>query len=184
MLLTLTPHPDTPSDVVAGVIVHIRRLARDRMAFTWFVQGDPGRLVLPAKQDPARTDELWKTTCFEAFIGDPGTGFGYVETNFSPSGQWATYTFGQYRTGMWADESVVDKIELWTGPGELKLSAVVSGLAIPEYDELDHERIAISCVIEEVGGRKSYWALAHPPGKPDFHSPAGFVLRLNDLEPA
>lgn len=184
MLLSLRPHPDTPSEAVAGIVVDIRRLAQDRMAFTYLVQGEVDRLALPEKQTPARTDELWRTTCFEAFIGDPGTGFGYVEMNFSPSGQWATYSFGQYRAGMWADVSAVERIELWTGPGELRLGAVVGGLEIPEHDELDHERIAISCVIEEVGGRKSYWALAHPPGKPDFHSPAGFTLRLNDLEPA
>ena len=32
--------------------------------------------------------------------------------------------------------------------------------------------------IEEQDGRKSYWALAHPPGKPDFHHPDCFVLDL------
>jgi hypothetical protein len=33
-------------------------------------------------------------------------------------------------------------------------------------------------VIEETNGRKSYWALAHPPGKPDFHHSDCFALGL------
>ena len=36
----------------------------------------------------------------------------------------------------------------------------------------------ISVVIEEAIGRKSYWALAHAQGKPDFHHTAGFVIDL------
>jgi hypothetical protein len=30
-------------------------------------------------------------------------------------------------------------------------------------------RLGMSAVIEDKAGRMSYWALAHPPGKPDFH---------------
>jgi hypothetical protein len=33
-------------------------------------------------------------------------------------------------------------------------------------------------VIEETNGRLSYWALAHPPGKPDFHHSDCFALEL------
>ena len=32
--------------------------------------------------------------------------------------------------------------------------------------------------IEEASGRISYWALKHPPGRPDFHHPDGFALEL------
>lgn len=39
-------------------------------------------------------------------------------------------------------------------------------------------RLGLSAVIEEKGGRKSYWALAHPPGKADFHHPDSFVCEL------
>lgn len=37
----------------------------------------------------------------------------------------------------------------------------------------------LSAVIEETGGARSYWALAHPPGEPDFHHPDCFVLELS-----
>jgi hypothetical protein len=37
----------------------------------------------------------------------------------------------------------------------------------------------VSAVIEENSGAKSYWALKHPPGKPDFHHADGFDLTLS-----
>jgi hypothetical protein len=45
-------------------------------------------------------------------------------------------------------------------------------------------RLGLSAVIEEANGRKSYWALAHPPGKPDFHHSDCFVLELPAAVPA
>ena len=40
------------------------------------------------------------------------------------------------------------------------------------------EMLALSAVIEAEDGQKSYWALAHPSDKPDFHHPQSFVLEL------
>jgi hypothetical protein len=39
-------------------------------------------------------------------------------------------------------------------------------------------RVGISAIVEEVDGSKSYWALAHPEGKPDFHHADCFTLEL------
>ncbi|MFC7497623.1 hypothetical protein ACFQRC_00110 [Enterovirga sp. GCM10030262] len=39
-------------------------------------------------------------------------------------------------------------------------------------------QLGLSAVIEETNGRKSYWALAHPPGDPDFHHEDCFALEL------
>ena len=39
-------------------------------------------------------------------------------------------------------------------------------------------QLALTAVIEETSGVKSYWALRHPPGKPDFHHADGFVVEL------
>jgi hypothetical protein len=39
-------------------------------------------------------------------------------------------------------------------------------------------RVGLSAVIEEISGRRSYWALAHPPGKADFHHFDSFALEL------
>jgi hypothetical protein len=39
-------------------------------------------------------------------------------------------------------------------------------------------RLALSAVIEDENGKLSYWALKHPPGKPNFHHPDAFTLEL------
>jgi hypothetical protein len=39
-------------------------------------------------------------------------------------------------------------------------------------------QLALSAVLEDLQGRISYWALAHPPGNADFHHDAGFTLKL------
>ncbi len=45
-------------------------------------------------------------------------------------------------------------------------------------------KLALSAVIEETDGTKSYWALRHPPGAPDFHHPDCFALTLEAPPPA
>jgi hypothetical protein len=39
-------------------------------------------------------------------------------------------------------------------------------------------RLGLTAVIEQANLAKSYWALAHPPGEPDFHHRDGFALTL------
>ena len=39
-------------------------------------------------------------------------------------------------------------------------------------------RLALVAVIAEKNGSLSYWALAHPPHRPDFHHAEAFVLVL------
>ena len=45
-------------------------------------------------------------------------------------------------------------------------------------------RLGLSAVIEEKDGGTSWWALAHPPGKPDFHHDDCFAARLAAIGPA
>jgi hypothetical protein len=40
-------------------------------------------------------------------------------------------------------------------------------------------RLGLSALIEDTSRRKSYWALAHPPGKPDFHHADCFAYELS-----
>lgn len=105
----------------------------------------------------------------------------YHEFNFSPSGKWAAYAFAKYREGTpLADEALNPRIVARSGAGRFEL-----GVSIP-LDRLSamHPRgrlaIALSAVIEEEQGMLSYWALGHPPGKPDFHHPDAFALDLQD----
>jgi hypothetical protein len=167
MRLALTPHPETPCEAISAIEVVCERASR----LLYRATGDIRRLVLPTAAASARADELWRTTCFEAFMR-PGGGEGYLEFNFAPSGEWAAYRFAGYRIGMTPLAIAPPRIALTATDAALELSVALDPpLAGPA-------RLALSAVIEEAGGRRSYWALAHPPGKPDFHHPAGFVCEI------
>lgn len=128
---------------------------------------------MPAPQKPYRSEDLWQTTCFELFVKDAGE--KYREFNFSPSSQWAAYTFEGYRAGrepLPLDEPPDGWFSIETWDGLLLRATVKTALE-------SNTRIGLSAIIEETDGTKSYWALAHPPGdKPDFHDPACFALEL------
>ena len=70
-------------------------------------------------------------------------------------------------------------IDVRSDPGSLTLQAalVLDHLSILPRDAT--WRLALSAVIEETNGNKSHWALAHPPGKPDFHHADGFAYELS-----
>lgn len=138
-------------------------------------------LVLPGPADGERADNLWQTTCFEMFARLPGQA-SYAEFNFAPSSQWAAYAFAGYR-------DLLDNIPLSTVPeiyldaGEEWINLEVT-LILPEPWASALLEIALSAVVDETDGTKSYWALAHPPGKPDFHHPDCFALTLPAPEAA
>jgi hypothetical protein len=178
MQLTLVPHPATPpADPPFNLWVnvdHAAMLGSTATTNIWFGVGAPvGRFVVPEAEEPGRADELWKTTCFEAFLRAAGEQ-SYREWNFAPSADWAAYDFTSYRDGMAAAEvgaSPYIRMEdnfTWWGVG-----ATIAVEAGPAWE------LGLSAVLEEKDGTKSYWALAHPAGdKPDFHSPDCFAAKL------
>ena len=158
----LVPHPDTPSAAVSDVRVTVSRGRNLQLDFR--VVGDTAAIRWPGAAAPDRTDGLWRHTCFEAFVSE---GAGYREFNLSPSGAWAAYAFDGYRDAMRDAPATVAIV-----PGDAGLSATIAA-DLPATASL-----GLSAVIELVDGSKSYWALAHPPGAPDFHAPACFAAEL------
>ncbi|WP_338064649.1 DOMON-like domain-containing protein [Tsuneonella mangrovi] len=145
----------------------------DVLRMRWRVDGT-GALVVPSYSGRGRQDELWRTTCFELFL-KPDGGEAYTEINLSPSGRWAAYDFSEYRDGM---EDRPGSREPETGVREGSTFAIVDA-AIPR-DLLPSlpGAMGISAILEEEGGVMSYWAIAHPEAKPDFHDPACFAAEL------
>lgn len=177
MDLFLAPHPAMPPKAVRFVNVQVRRLPAG-LELLYVVEGDPALLKLPAPQKPSRADGLWQTTCFELFLS--GEGGAYREFNFSPSGQWAAYRFQDYRGER--EKLALDEppIARFLGPepfGIMLLATIVVALE-------PNARFGPSAVIEEADGTKSYWALSHPSGEPDFHHPDCFALELPAPEQA
>ncbi len=136
---------------------------------------DLSAVRIPAMRAARQADELWKHTCFEAFIASRGD--EYFELNFSPSTEWAAYSFTSYRKGM-APVALpsAPRIDVTRSGSQLVVDARVDAQNfLPRTTTL---RIALSAVIEDDSGRISYWALKHAPDKPDFHHAAGFILEV------
>jgi hypothetical protein len=175
MRRALRLHPDCRRDAAQRIEVEATRSASGRLALQYVLTGRTGELVLPPPAAPVRADELWRHTCFELFLLSP-RGAGYSEFNFAPSRQWAAYRFDSYRAGMRpAEEIAAPDIAVATGPDRFELTVEVG---MPQGAGEAPLRLGLSAVVEETGGGISYWALAHPPGKPDFHHADGFALEL------
>src|SRR5437868_1070006 len=154
MRATLKPHPDTPAPAIGIEAEADRR--EGRLWLTYRLTGDLGALRISPPAPPARTDELWKHTCFEAFVA-PVAGHAYCEINLSPSGQWAIYRFTGYRSGMaaaavkappWSESQMAER--------ELTLRAQIELDGSPEFAAA--WRLGLTAVIEDAGGSLSYWS--------------------------
>jgi hypothetical protein len=158
--------------------VEVTRSRSGNLLLHYFVTGMISDLRMPRATSPARTDELWQHTCFEAFVrASPST--AYYEFNFAPSTQWSAYRFGAYRDTMCvASEVSTPGIEVRSSDDlyELQASLTLAGISSLPGDAV--WRLGLSAVVEEKSGRKSYWALAHPPGKADFHHDDCFAYEL------
>lgn len=177
MQLNLWPHPATPpSDLGLKVWVSVDYAGSFGAVATaniWFGVGAPAdRFVIP-EAEPCRADDLWQTTCFEAFLRPDGEGT-YREWNFAPSGQWAAYDFSGYREKR-TDAEVAQ-------PPYIRMEDNFTWWALGATIAVDADtkwQLGLSAILEEKDGAKSYWALAHPRGdKPDFHDPVCFSAHL------
>lgn len=178
MQFNLIPHPATPAAEppfkVWASVDHAASLGAVATTNIWFGVGAPAERFMIAKiAEPSRTDDLWQTTCFEAFLRPSGEE-SYREWNFAPSGQWAAYDFHRYREGMTLAEiqsppyiRMEDNFTWWALGATIAIEAGTSW------------ELGLSAVLEEEDGTKSYWALAHPAEKPDFHHPDCFVAHLS-----
>jgi hypothetical protein len=183
MRQALKLHPESRCAAASRVDVKIARPHPGRLVLRYLVTGKIGDLRLPAMTVPARADALWQHTCFEAFLA-ASPDAGYYEFNFAPSTRWAAYRFSAYRRDMSAAEDVAaPRIEAQASGERCALQASLDLDGMPNLPRDAAWRLALSAVIEETSGGKSYWALAHPPGKPDFHHADGFACELPAVSP-
>ena len=168
MHLPLQLHPDSICPAVTAITVDVTHPQASSMAFAYSITGTTRDLLIPSRHAPMRTDDLWKHTCFEAFIG-ASPDAGYYEFNFSPSMQWAAYEFAGYRSGMrvaTAIQAPSITVDSQAAHFTLLTRLELGQIKLPREGKW---HLGLSAVIEDRNGQKSYWALAHPPGKPDFH---------------
>jgi hypothetical protein len=169
----LIAHPAHAPLQVTSVEAKIIGADREWLRLRWRIEGGQA-LVVPPFAGKGRADELWRTTCFELFLM-PGGGPAYCEFNLSPSERWAAYDFTSYRAGL-AERPATREPQTMIRQGS---SFAIFDAALPiDTLPVDECCMNLTAVIEEEGGVKSYWALAHTPDKPDFHDAACFVATL------
>jgi hypothetical protein len=176
--LPLLVHASAPAAVraVAGTI---SRAGPGQLAARWRLEADLTALRIPDSGPVCFAVGLWEHTCFELFARTPGSS-PYFEFNVSPSRSWAAFAFSDYRVGRIALAdlappciSVSAAAGVLTVAGRITLPPALAGTAPPALE------LALAAVIEDATGTLSYWALAHPGPRPDFHHPDGFVARLD-----
>lgn len=176
MQIELKPHPSFPSRSVTDVYVDVRRASPGLLDLWYVVQGDLDRIVIPPPGEAKRADNLWQTTCFELFLRSAERS-GYFEFNFSSSGEWAAYSFAEYRQGMKeVGLSSPPIVSTTITPWDALEAHVTLPLDLPARTGPCFLNLA--AIVEAKGDGRSFWAHAHPPGEPDFHHPACFTLEL------
>ena len=175
MRLNLQCHPHTSGEAVTAVSVHLDWSPGKALVLDYRIEGDCSSIIRPARKAAERADGLWQTTCLEMFVRQ-GQEAGYHEYNFSPDTRWAAYAFEDYREDMQPLHLTRPPVVNQAETSDPNLTQVRVVLAKPSLTATDH--IGFSAIIEEENGRKSYWALAHPAGKPDFHHRDCFVHQL------
>jgi hypothetical protein len=171
----LIPHPERPPLAVTAITVRLDTRDPYWLRLRWRIEGT-GKLVAPPFAGRTRREGLWRTTCFELFVRPAAAGERYAEFNLSPSEAWAAYDFAAYRQGM-ADRTMPRAPCCTMRPGR-QFALFDAALPFASLPPLPW-RAGLSAVIEEEGRHLSYWALAHLPGKPDFHDPACFALHVS-----
>jgi hypothetical protein len=174
----LRRHPDSRCIAATRIDVGIAQPSAGSLVLSYVVHGDIGALRLMPRTAPTRGDELWRHTCFEAFLGS-AAGAAYYEFNFSPSTQWAAYRFSSYRDGMLVASGInAPPIEVQSTSERYTLRASLQLNALSGLPPDAGWRLGLAAVTEDTRGSVSYWALAHPPGKADFHHRDGFAHDL------
>ncbi len=182
MEFTLIRHSSSPPQPIESIHVDIARVDEAKLALRYRVQGDIAAIVVPPLMTPERIDGLWQTTCFEAFLKLPDSDF-YVEFNFAPSTRWAGYVFEGYRARRQDFvNSTLPRFDMVAGRESFELGVTLDLTKNSSLWRVSDVIIGLSAVIETRDRAKSYWALAHPPGEPDFHHGDCFagILRAPD----
>lgn len=171
--VSLKPFSPVDPAVVRALTVYLNDIGAGRMSLRYELDADLERVRVPGTRQSRAADELWKHTCFEAFIR-PAGGKAYYELNASPSTEWALYSFDDYRKGMTSIRpDLAPVIRVGRGDSSLRIDV---DLAMHTLPASGHLALAAVLELEEIG--VSYWAVEHRGIRPDFHHPDSFVVEL------
>lgn len=177
-LVELLCHSAVPAPDHLRLHVRFARSPDNVLSLSYSIDGRLDRIRLPELDVAAPADELWKHTCFEAFLGLDGAA-AYHEFNFAPSREWSIYRFAAYRDGMTAvTPAHAPQIAVHREAQRLQLDTTAALAEIVGAAANVRLRLALAAVVEAADGTLSYWALRHATAKPDFHHRENFAMTL------
>ena len=178
----LVPHPSSDAPTVTSVRAQLWQVAPRTLRLRYELQATAGGCEWPPPAAaPARRDGLWQHSCCELFLHAGGTP-EYLEYNLAPCGDWAAYAFAGYREraagSLQAALIAAPRIQAGSaGNGDLLWLEAEVELPVAL---LPGARAGLCVVVESAPAHAlSYWALAHPRARPDFHDAAGHLLAID-----
>jgi hypothetical protein len=135
--------------------------------------GDLTAVRIPEAITPVRKFGLWEETCFEFFLGIPGT-TSYWEFNLATSGAWNVFRLENYRSGLTEElayEAMPIQVKHSTDRLSLAVTVDLSVLGVHGPIEL-----SLTAVVQQQNDDYSYWATRHSGLEPDFHLRDSFVV--------
>ncbi len=177
-MLHLQPYSETDFTKLFKVEAEVYVTSDDEVILEYFLIGPTRHLHFPPShegEDSVRRDELWKTTCLEAFLSfDQATESPYLEVNCSPNGDWNAYAFTGYRQGMRPDGTASVSLS----HRALEAHEAIFRVKIQSPALKHFKQLGVTAVIEFSDGSKAYYALTHPGPQADFHNKAAFIHNL------
>ncbi|MFM6927938.1 MAG: DOMON-like domain-containing protein [Bdellovibrio sp.] len=175
-MLTLKAFSENDFTKLFNFTAEVFVTAPDEMILEYTISGPTRHLHFPPSRGAeTRRDELWKTTCLEAFLsGDLTRDASYLEINCSPNGDWNAYSFSSYREGMTPAAATEVKLigrEADEATAHFRVRIKSPGLQ-------SFKQLGVTAVVEFSDGSKSYFALKHPGSVADFHNKDGFIHPL------
>ncbi len=165
---------DAPNLTISGMVER----TNNRFSVNYTLAGNLGEVFLPSlATNPARKDELWRTTCFELFLAVKGSP-QYWEFNMSPSGDWNVYVMDAYRQVNMKPEARIQQLQF---QAQMEWNCLSLKAEIDLNSILQNEQViqaGITSVVQLNTKRESYWALVHPQANADFHLRDSFLFEL------
>ncbi len=171
--LSLTAFSPVDPSLVRSLEVHVLDANASVLGLRYVLDAPLAHLRLPPSRESRHADDLWRHTCFEAFMRVKDS-TAYYELNASPSTEWALYSFSDTRKGMApVTGAAAPELRMQRTANRLQMDVRLDLRSLSRLGSL-----ALAAVIEDENARLSYWALKHPSPQPDFHHLDAFVLEL------
>lgn len=156
----------TPQNDSLTVTCDVRQKNQNIYEFDFNLYGDIEAIKWNEGSANSRTDNLWQTTCFEAFLSSENSNSDdYYEINCSPQGAWNSYYFERYRDGMKLSAVEVKLMEKKITPQAARFL-----ISVTNPSPWNARFLGLSAVLEFKNGEKAYWALRHTGSEPNFHA--------------